>query len=198
MSPALASLILLSGPSPLRADPAEIQRLVAQLGSPKFAQREAASRRLEAIGPAALDALRQATESDDTEVRRRAEELLAHVDNLRLALREGDYQRLAGRWQAVGRDCQITFEERRVGIILAIREGRRSMFTPFRLTAVGIDLCWGSNREWQGIYAFKEDELLLCLNMANGGARPTNFRDDDDGQVLTLRLRRVPPGPAAK
>jgi hypothetical protein len=56
---------------------AEIDRLVAQLGSARFVEREAASKRLKAIGRAAFDALDEAaTNSTDAEVRRRAEILL--------------------------------------------------------------------------------------------------------------------------
>jgi len=61
-----------------QGQPSEIDRLIQQLGSPKFAEREAASKRLEAIGTPAVKALRKAaTTSPDTEVRRRAQRLLA-------------------------------------------------------------------------------------------------------------------------
>jgi hypothetical protein len=63
-----------------RTDP--IARLIAQLGSASFEDREQASRELEKIGPAALDALRQAAKADDREVRRRADDLLATVAKL--------------------------------------------------------------------------------------------------------------------
>jgi hypothetical protein len=54
----------------------EIERLVQQLGSGKFAEREAAQKALETIGPAALEALKKAASSDDAEVSRRANELI--------------------------------------------------------------------------------------------------------------------------
>jgi hypothetical protein len=61
--------------------PSEIDRLIQQLGSPKFAEREAASKRLEAIGVPAAEALRKAaTTSPDIEIRRRAQKLLAGKD----------------------------------------------------------------------------------------------------------------------
>src|SRR5262245_59677087 len=51
----------------------EVERLIQQLGSRKFAEREAAGRRLDAIGEPALRALRRAeTASDDVEIRRQA------------------------------------------------------------------------------------------------------------------------------
>jgi WD40 repeat protein len=62
------------------ADGPEIDRLVRQLGSDNFAQREQATRRLREVGVPALDALRKAAGSDDYEVRRRARELLAALE----------------------------------------------------------------------------------------------------------------------
>ena len=54
-------------------DAARIAQLIRQLGSERFAEREAASRALEAIGGRALDALHHAAATDsDLEVRRRA------------------------------------------------------------------------------------------------------------------------------
>src|SRR5438874_10663115 len=49
-----------------------IARLIRQLGSERFADREAASRELDALGPEALDSLKTACQSDDAEVRHRA------------------------------------------------------------------------------------------------------------------------------
>ncbi|GEM_PF-1880298 len=57
-----------------------IDKLIEQLGSSNFAEREKASRELAAIGVPALDALRQATKSEDAEVRKRAEEILPRIE----------------------------------------------------------------------------------------------------------------------
>jgi hypothetical protein len=54
-------------------DHTEVERLIKQLGSDRFRQREAATKRLEEIGEPALDALYKAADSADAEVRRRAE-----------------------------------------------------------------------------------------------------------------------------
>lgn len=51
----------------------EISKLINQLGSDEFAEREEAARRLTEAGAFAFDALDTAKESDDTEVRLRAE-----------------------------------------------------------------------------------------------------------------------------
>ncbi len=58
----------------------EIAKLVEQLGSGNFDEREKASAALDKIGEPALDALRQAAKSDDAEVRRRAEELVKKIE----------------------------------------------------------------------------------------------------------------------
>src|SRR5262249_26245961 len=67
--------------SPTKAEPSEIERLIKQLGSDNFAEREAASKALEAIGEPALEALKKAaTESVDAEVRRRAKQMVQSVE----------------------------------------------------------------------------------------------------------------------
>jgi hypothetical protein len=71
------------------ADPgaAEVERLVRQLGSDSFRDREAAAQGLERIGEPAVPALRGAArESPDLEVRRRARELVEILDNRRPGL----------------------------------------------------------------------------------------------------------------
>jgi WD40 repeat protein len=66
----------------------EITRLIHQLGSKDFGQREAASKALEAIGAPALAPLRNAaTDNDDAEIRRRAEGLVRAIEG-------GQYQEL--------------------------------------------------------------------------------------------------------
>jgi len=61
--------------------PAEIERLIKQLGNDEFSEREAASEALKAIGMPALEALRKAAKgSDDAEVSRRAEKLLTPLE----------------------------------------------------------------------------------------------------------------------
>jgi WD40 repeat protein len=66
-----------------RAEPDEskIARLIKQLGDEDFEKREAATARLKEIGEPALDALVEAKSSDDEEVRRRAEEIVASIED---------------------------------------------------------------------------------------------------------------------
>jgi HEAT repeat protein len=66
--------------SPSGADLQLAERLIRQLASADFAERDAAARRLADLGPAAWPALRQALKHDDPEVRRRAKACLAGAD----------------------------------------------------------------------------------------------------------------------
>jgi WD40 repeat protein len=76
---------------------AEIDRLIGQLGNAKLAEREAGSRRLEEIGPLALEALRKAARSPDAEVRRRAGELVQIILRPRLlAVLQGHTEAVSG------------------------------------------------------------------------------------------------------
>lgn len=63
-----------------RADPPPVPRLIDQLGSADFAEREAATRALAEAGAPALPALREAAVSPDPEVRRRAADLARLVE----------------------------------------------------------------------------------------------------------------------
>jgi hypothetical protein len=60
---------------------ARITKLVAQLGSEDFDQREQASEDLARIGPTAIEPLRTAAKSTDPEVRQRASDLLTRLDS---------------------------------------------------------------------------------------------------------------------
>jgi WD40 repeat protein len=74
-------LLVLALPAWSEPQPAEIERLIKQLGSDSFAEREAASKALKDIGEPALDALRKATKVNDLEVRLRAELLVEAVES---------------------------------------------------------------------------------------------------------------------
>src|SRR6266849_3271622 len=73
----LSALPTNAAPAP---DAAKIDKLIAQLGSAKFDEREQATKDLDAIGAPALEALRKATKSEDAEVRMRATELAKAIE----------------------------------------------------------------------------------------------------------------------
>jgi hypothetical protein len=58
----------------------KIDKLIKQMGSDAFSEREKATKELAAIGLPALEALRKAARSDDAEVRRRAGKLLPNIE----------------------------------------------------------------------------------------------------------------------
>jgi hypothetical protein len=81
--PLVAGLALMIPPSTLASEAPnkeKIDKLIEQLGSASFAEREKASKELAAIGAPALEALRKAAKSDDAEIRKRAEEILPKIE----------------------------------------------------------------------------------------------------------------------
>src|ERR1041385_8056495 len=58
----------------------QIDSLVRKLGSSVYKQREQARKDLEAVGPAALDALRKSASSADAETARRIGDLIRHLE----------------------------------------------------------------------------------------------------------------------
>jgi len=70
----------LAAAGPPMADPADVRALIKQLGSDDYTEREAASKRLDAIGPGVLTELRAAAQSDNPEIVRRARDLLRKIE----------------------------------------------------------------------------------------------------------------------
>jgi hypothetical protein len=69
------------------AAPGHIAKLVKQLGSPKFTEREAATKALDAIGDPAVAGLQSACNSSDAETRGRATDLLKRIGHRALVAR---------------------------------------------------------------------------------------------------------------
>jgi hypothetical protein len=69
-----------SEPADASADADRIARLIAQLGSPQFADREKANETLADLGQPALAALQRARQGSDPEVRRRAEVIVQRIE----------------------------------------------------------------------------------------------------------------------
>src|SRR4051794_20531838 len=96
----------------------EVARLIEQLGSMDFGQREEASKRLATLGEPGLPLLRKALASDDPEVRRRARDLIRALERRlfgpRLCLRGHTHSVVAcalsrdGLWAlSASNDCTI-------------------------------------------------------------------------------------------
>ena len=75
-----AAHLVLAGVLAVTAAPDDPSALVERLGAPRYADREAATRALEALGRDALPALRAARRSEDPEVRARAAALLGRIE----------------------------------------------------------------------------------------------------------------------
>jgi hypothetical protein len=58
----------------------EIKRLIDQLGSDRFTEREQATDQLSKLGKSALQSLKEATKSPDLEVRHRAQRLVQQIE----------------------------------------------------------------------------------------------------------------------
>jgi hypothetical protein len=76
----LGTVLVLAATASLRAEPPSVDALIQRLGSNEFAEREEATRALDALGPAALDALKKAAHSPDLEVRQRASTLVRRIE----------------------------------------------------------------------------------------------------------------------
>jgi hypothetical protein len=77
----LAAAGLPARPAPPTAQAARIDRLIVDLGSEQFPEREAAIKELARIGPPALGALRKAARHPDLEVRTRVAKLLPAIEH---------------------------------------------------------------------------------------------------------------------
>src|SRR5262245_49776724 len=74
-------LTILPSPAAHELDAERLAKLIAQLGSPSFEERDQATRELEEIGLPALEALRKAAKNTDLEMQRRAEELVKKMES---------------------------------------------------------------------------------------------------------------------
>ncbi|MBO0697124.1 MAG: hypothetical protein J2P46_01900 [Zavarzinella sp.] len=86
-----------------------VARLIDQLGHPRYATREAASRELDAIGEPALGTLRKAAAtSADPEVGRRAELIVRTIaGRLRAEAAARELARFEGEWEGIGQQKLI-------------------------------------------------------------------------------------------
>jgi hypothetical protein len=76
----LAALAVAPTPAADSADARKIEKLISQLGSDTFSERQKAAAALDAIGEPALKALQKAAEGEDAEIRKRARELAGKIE----------------------------------------------------------------------------------------------------------------------
>jgi uncharacterized protein (TIGR03067 family) len=207
--PCLLFLLLATPAAALpRPSAVEIARLVEQLGSPSFPEREEASRRLEALGDKALPALQKAARAaKDAEVRRRAGNIVEVA--LSRAV-DSQLKRFKGMW-LVGKAEYPSQPEKpegkgaRLDAIEVLEEGGRSIVhlatvdkktfrlqVDYRLGLGGtVDVYFAKN-SIKGIYRLEGDALRLCLSLS-GGPRPESFEARKGESVAIYTLKRQKP-----
>lgn len=125
----------------LAAAPAEIAAWVEQLGSPQYAQREAAARSLAGAGWPAVGPLRRAILGGDFEVASRSVEILRGMlaaDDAELAGEaERQLEAVAAGGSAVARVAESALEFHQAGLAATARERLEAQGAVFRERAVG-------------------------------------------------------------
>src|SRR5260370_1158000 len=76
----LGALATLPSTAAEKADAERIAKLIEQLGSKNFTEREKAMKALDEVGAPALEALRKAAKSNDPEISSRAKKLVADLE----------------------------------------------------------------------------------------------------------------------
>jgi uncharacterized protein (TIGR03067 family) len=179
--------------------PQAMDRLIQQLGSKRFREREAACKALERVGESALDALHEAaTGEPDPEVRRRATGL---VERIEAQVKARAYRALQGTWVVVPLEFNgqpndepwtrhVTFAGRRFTVARQPDGYTGTVeLKPFRRPP---ELClvWGPDEETsrqliRGIYRWKGAELQICLSGARRPVPPKTFKTHaGTGQTL--------------
>lgn len=211
----LVALLLVALPANLDGDPPgqpmadRVARLVKQLGHEEFARRQEASTELDAIGEPALDALRTAAaRSEDAEVRRRAERLIASITGrIRAAVTRRELEKLQGTWIRVAHEANgqrlqvedhvftVTGDRWTTHFNGQLLQGGtvKSIEVKEKLNAIDLAVTEGGNVGLTAlsIYAIEGDSLKY-LNSAE--PRATDFSTKPgDGRTLEL-YRRGKPG----
>lgn len=191
-----------------------IRTLVEQLGSDEFDLREEATEELRGVGPPALDALKEATNSEDQEVKTRAEKLVTELeeelDDLEddqkpylVALRGEEDEVVTLKFTAIGRVDLAHFSVKTpYGVLKLARDDILSIVfrpPPFRQLTfeIGGSKAYAGNNKWvdtglqltQG--AFLKISAAGNLNLSNYG---TNCNPDGASGVPANGLDSFPVG----
>jgi uncharacterized protein (TIGR03067 family) len=200
----LACLIFLLA-LPTQAEPSapgEVDRLIRQLGSPNFREREAASERLRALGEAAVDALREAAENNpDAEIRLRADGLLAALGTKGL---QGTWVAVAGEMEGVpvpadlrqGAKLTVTKDTLTLTWPQADFQGTCQLEPAANPPTVDVAQVSGGaivlRKALRGIYVRERQRLSMCFSFSsNPHERPTRFATALGSQTLLLVFERT-------
>src|SRR5262245_11422049 len=158
-----------SPPAPEKqADSSEIARLIHQLGSEKFTEREKASKALEKIGKRALPPLRTAASTTkDAEIRRRAESLVRSIEaGLYGTIRSFDGYRDGVQSLAFSPDGRMASSGNREEVIrLDLVTGRKHCYQDKHLIPLW---CAALSPNGRWVLSGNEDKALLLLEVDTG------------------------------
>jgi uncharacterized protein (TIGR03067 family) len=199
---AVVALLLLQ-PSPKA--PAEIGKLIRQLGSDDFAEREAAQKKLEALGEPALERLRKAAaESDDFEIKSRSQLL---IQSIAAKVLGAELTRLQGTWKLaqVGDGVGFTMPAPHEGsfqIVFAAEkftwkgDGFLSLVDMTGRVALAqqrgtrtIDFCANSRPPLLGIYAVEGATLKLRIDFVQDNHRPESLEAQNPRELILVFQR---------
>jgi hypothetical protein len=171
-------------------DPSEaerVERLVLQLGSAEYAERESAERELDGMGPQALESLRRGSRSEDPEVRRRAEALVQQIERRAEAakLLAPRTVRLAYRDVAVS-DALTDFSQK-TGFSLQLGDARRGPVKGHRINRK-MSLETGELSFWEAFDRFCRAAGLMEAHLLPAAADTPQNREAAV-QELQVRLR---------
>jgi hypothetical protein len=166
------------------AEPDDSARLVRQLGSLHFAERQSASQALEQKGAPALDALRRGTQSPDLEVRRRAEEILRRIERQLESTRLLTPRRVHLTYRDVSLSDALADFNKKTGFELRI-EGDKAAWAGRKLT-----LDTGDVTVWEAFAQFSR-EAGLVEHSLTGGTTSTTKTDAVANMEAELRLLAV-------
>jgi hypothetical protein len=163
------------------ADADRIDKLIEQLGSAKFSEREAASKELEKIGVPALDALQKAAKSTDLETRRRAQSIIAKVRRGRAGWEVSQPTRL----HLVYKDTPL---EQAVADFGKKSGGTITLLDPDdKLSNRKVTLDTGDTTFWQAF-----DKFCRAAGLVEAGIRETSIASE---AMPALALKDGKPGP---
>jgi hypothetical protein len=167
-------------------DPEPIPALVGQLGSLKYSEREAACRSLDALGAAALPALREARTADDLEVRRRAEVLVQRIERRLEAERLLEPTRVRFAFQALPVPEAVAAIKRQTGYTIHLG-GDLSTLAKRTVT-----LDTGECTFWEALDRFCSRAALKENPKPVGSFQEERFSIVQNGGVVTQLMARYP------
>lgn len=182
--------------TPPKNDSRTIQHWIESLGSSSFAQRERATRALEDIGPPALDAVRKATHSSDSEVRNRATRLLPRITLLADTQEVLRPTRVHLKYEQTPLAAAVADFARQSGYSMALDDDDTGTLRGRKLT-----LDTGETTFWQAYDQFcREAGLVEAPRRGKGNFRrnQTSLFRRDFGSALVLAVADGAGGAAAR